>query len=444
LSTAVGWQDSARPGSGSLQDMPAIRKPLGEISKDDLEAICHDEWLEDELIDFKETIPHKEGAGRDPWRDGRKIKDHGRDQLLATAVAFANSYGGDLVIGIRDGNGQPGKAEKIVPIPSCEEAADRIAQMARACIDPHSPGLKIRGIPTEADGSGVIIVRSPRSRNAPHRLTTTRECYHRVRHETVPMTMRQIQDLTFAVARGLDAVEKRLSELRASFQRWAQIGRMSAERKTYGLRVTCVPSSRECALDRVHNVDEVRPRHRVVRVEIRPGHVYEFNIPFAVHNWQPVLRGTQAEGSGTEHRARIQLFCDGVVSYESASDVPVIGDEEGRGRRQTHILFPEWLFSMVVNAFEAANRFREFAGATVVEYAVEVEIVASHDLPVVRLGRNNYYDTAGTITVGPHVFPLYVLGAKDTWEEMLKLMWRDFWNSIGVSEGGDYFRLVPH
>jgi predicted HTH transcriptional regulator len=31
--------------------------------------------------------------------------------LLATIVSFANSYGGDLIIGIRDTGGIPGRAE---------------------------------------------------------------------------------------------------------------------------------------------------------------------------------------------------------------------------------------------------------------------------------------------------------------------------------------------
>jgi len=84
-----------------------IRKPLADIVQGDLEGLIRDGWFEDEQLDFKTSIPHKDGENRDPWRnpptpEGRRIKEYGRDQLLATVVAFANSYGGDLLIGVRE------------------------------------------------------------------------------------------------------------------------------------------------------------------------------------------------------------------------------------------------------------------------------------------------------------------------------------------------------
>lgn len=45
--------------------MPAIRKPLTEISVADLRELCDTDALEDEQIDFKQTIPHK----RESWND---------------------------------------------------------------------------------------------------------------------------------------------------------------------------------------------------------------------------------------------------------------------------------------------------------------------------------------------------------------------------------------
>jgi hypothetical protein len=101
--------------------MPMIRRPLAQLTRDDFTALMGGTWIEDEQLDFKATIPHKDGVGRDPWRDAatpeaRRIKEHGRDQLLATIVAFANSYGDDLVIGVREVEGsQPGVADATEP-----------------------------------------------------------------------------------------------------------------------------------------------------------------------------------------------------------------------------------------------------------------------------------------------------------------------------------------
>jgi len=130
-----------------------IRKQITDITPDDIRTLCSERWLEDEQMDFKESIPHKDGEGKDPWRDQHVIRDYGRDQLLATLVAFANSYGGDLIIGIRERQGiQPGQAETVAPIAACADAANRLGQMARACIDPPLPNAHIRAVPFSDDG----------------------------------------------------------------------------------------------------------------------------------------------------------------------------------------------------------------------------------------------------------------------------------------------------
>ena len=46
------------------------------------------------------------------------------------------------------------------------------------------------GVPTEEDGSGVVVFRAPRSRMAPHRLTQSKDCYVRRADRCEVMTMR--------------------------------------------------------------------------------------------------------------------------------------------------------------------------------------------------------------------------------------------------------------
>jgi len=424
-----------------------IRKELAEIAKDDLVALCDERWLEDEQIDFKQTIPHKEGEGKDPWRDQKVIKDHGRDQLLATVIAFANSYGGDLVIGIREASGtQPGKAEAIEGIPACEDAAHRLAQMARSCIDPPFPGLQVRGVPVAEDGSGVIILRTQRSRAAPHRLITLhgamKECFHRVRHETLAMTMRQIQDLTFSVARGLDAIDRRFAETRRSSQSWAQTP--APDMKRFCIRVATIASD-DVILEHVHNVEDVRPEQRNARLKLRADQAsidLVFPFVFYAHQWRPVLRGSQSEMQQDSRQGRICVHCNGTITYDLAFQIPVSEDNLERVRQRAHILYPGWFFAIIVNAVESAHRFRVAAGVPMVDYGMEVEIVTSHDLPVMRFG-NAWYDPAGTFPADTYEFPRYVIASPETWRETYLLVYRDFWNSIGIDASGDDFLLDP-
>jgi len=87
--------------------MPMISRALADLKREDLFALLPTAWTEDEQLDFKDTIPHKREPGHGPWRDvashdARQITDHGRNQVLAALVAFAKSYGGDLLIGVRE------------------------------------------------------------------------------------------------------------------------------------------------------------------------------------------------------------------------------------------------------------------------------------------------------------------------------------------------------
>jgi hypothetical protein len=425
--------------------MPMMRKPLNEVTRSDVEALCEEQWLEDEQIDFKRTVPHKDGVGNDPWHGQCVIKDYGRDQLLATVVAFANSYGGDLLVGVKEADGsQPGRAEALQPLAACEDLAHRLGQMARDCIDPPLPNLQVRGITVAEDGSGVVILRAQQSRAAPHRLRTVhgamKECFHRVRHETVAMTMHQIQDLTFSVSRGLEAVDRRFSELRESSDNWLRVNPVAGELKRFCLRVAAVPANSSVYLERVHNIAEVRPGQRSLRVQLVPdSEPVQLVLPFEVHNWRPALRASEAESYRADNRARVSVHCDGAVSYDFFLDAPV--SQELRGRSREFVLYPGWHFALLVNAVEAADRFRVAAGASVVDYGLEVEITADSDLPVLRFG-NRFYDPAGTLSSGPTLFPRYVIGPPETWTGTLNLIYRDFWNAIGIDTANDDFRVL--
>jgi hypothetical protein len=421
--------------------MPMIAKALADVSADDVRVLLRVPWSEDEQLDFKVTIPHRDGAGRDPWRNAavpaeRRIKDHGRDQLLATMVAFANSYGGDLLIGVREvRDSQPGVAEAFDPLPACEDAAHRLAQAATACIEPQIPSLQVRGIPLEEDGSGVVILRTPRSRMAPHRLTTNKECYHRVRHETLPMTMRQIQDLTFNVARGLEAVNRLLDDVHHAFKEWVQTIDRPAQTHRLGLRVAAVPLS-ALYIEHVHNVAAIQPAGRNARLRMQPtSHDFALAVPFNIYNWRPALRGSEAYHQNDRYHARVGIYCDGTVKYEWINDVR----EDGGGGR-AYALYPGWYFAMVVNAVEAAERFRAAAGAAAVEYALETEVLCSKDVQVMRF-TNDWIDAAGVYPAGSHRFPRYVIGPAAQFRDAYKLVYRDFWNSIGIDGQGEDFLL---
>ncbi len=94
-----------------------------------------------------------------------------------------------------------------MPLPRCADLAERLRLQCRDCIEPQVSLLEVGAVPIEDDGSGVIVIRVPKSRMAPHRHSATKECYIRRADRSEKMTMREIQDLTLQVERGLAAID---------------------------------------------------------------------------------------------------------------------------------------------------------------------------------------------------------------------------------------------
>ena len=106
---------------------------------------------------------------------------------------------------------KPRVAEEITAIPRCADLAERLNLVFRDWVDPQIPRIEIFGVPTRDDGGGVVIIRTGRSRMAPHRVKPTRKCPIRRADRCEEMTMREIQDLTLNLSRGLERLERRLA-----------------------------------------------------------------------------------------------------------------------------------------------------------------------------------------------------------------------------------------
>ena len=415
--------------------MPSIRKAIQDISEGDLLALLGQS--EDDQIEFKGCVPHEQQA--DEWAQKKDLTKFGVNKLLRSVVAFANSYGGDLIVGIDEGAGELGKAEKLTPVPHCMELAQRLSQRAHDLIDPPIPSLQVRGIPLSDDGAGIVVLRVGRSRLAPHRHEGLKEVFQRVRHEIRRMSMRQVQDLTFSASRGLAAVEQRLEQARQEFRKWAKMDQQVPTHQRLCFRVTALPANADCYLTKVHNVEEVRPSQRVVEIKLSPSDKPdELHTTIDVYNWRPVLRGSVAEDGGDEG-ARVSVYCDGLISYElSRTREPSPGQV---GLVDKHILYYGWLFGCVVNAIECADRFRQRAGASGAEYALEIEVATTHKLPVIRTSGFGY-STIGYLSPGFHQFPQYAIGDKSTWNEVMTLIRADLWNALGSAAPDEQVQIV--
>ena len=101
-----------------------LSKPMGEIDLADVQALIDSEVPEGEQIEFKRELP----AGREEARplDGTmgNLAATPRDRILREVVAFANAYGGVLVLGIDESDEKPAVATGITPVPRCADLAE--------------------------------------------------------------------------------------------------------------------------------------------------------------------------------------------------------------------------------------------------------------------------------------------------------------------------------
>jgi hypothetical protein len=133
--------------------MALLDIPLDRITEADLRRLIAAGAAESLYIDYKRATY------------GGKEVDHA--ELLADVSSFANTAGGDLVIGIAETCGVP---NAIVPLTgNADDERRRLEDIARTGLEPRVRNLQTRAIQL-AEGGAIIILRVPRSYAPPHRV----------------------------------------------------------------------------------------------------------------------------------------------------------------------------------------------------------------------------------------------------------------------------------
>ena len=269
-----------------------LSKPADQIRISDIESLIDSQVPESEQIEFKESLPAKKNS-TDPWMEGKNtIGNQAKDKILEEVVAFANAYGGVCLLGIKESSTKPPVAAEISPIPRCAELAERLKLVFRDRVEPQLPQIEI--IPIKTDGeSGVVICRVGQSRLAPHRVTRTLVCPIRRSDRCEKMSMRQIQDLTLNISRGLERLERRLSERSERFQQ--EFERINEPEKSFGIRATAIPVGDEIRFDRVFRYSRI-----IDDLSNRGEQLCKRKTALGIHeptHWRPILRGARAEYS---------------------------------------------------------------------------------------------------------------------------------------------------
>ena len=137
---------------------------LEQITLADLESLVTEQIQEGKTIEYKSGMYQFDAAKPDV-----KVKQH--QEFLKDVSSFANTVGGDLIIGVDE---QDGVATKVVGV----DAADpdktklRMIQLMESWLEPRV-GCSIHAVPVGS--KYVFVIRVPRSILAPHRVIYANE-----------------------------------------------------------------------------------------------------------------------------------------------------------------------------------------------------------------------------------------------------------------------------
>lgn len=217
-----------------------FEKNINEITSEDIDNLIQRSIGESETLELKKDLPTK-GNRPDPWYDGNGIGDYARNRLLTEVIAFANSFGGILLLGIEETAEAPPRASAVNLIPRCSKLALRLEQQASMCIEPQIPGMRVRGVPYDEDDKGIVLFMINRSTYlAPHRLKQTLHCYTRRGERTEELTMREIRDLVLTTRNLTDYIEQNFQKGADQFETpFARVKKVNENVRAFS--VTAVP-----------------------------------------------------------------------------------------------------------------------------------------------------------------------------------------------------------
>ncbi len=190
--------------------MPLFRKAIEDLNWGDIESLVRDEVIEDLEVEFKREL-ELEPSGR--------VKESSRNNIARELVAFANSDGGTLIVGIEESEDDPKRAAGLRPMPDCQALAERLRRAVIEVIEPKLSLLHARALESQT-GDGVLVFQVDRSLRAPHRVEGgLRESFRRVGSESRKMTMREVQELTLAIAGEASRIEARFESPRIVYRK---------------------------------------------------------------------------------------------------------------------------------------------------------------------------------------------------------------------------------
>jgi hypothetical protein len=435
----------------------ASLKPLAQLTAADIASIATGGVPEDAQTEFKEGVPDKRDGPSDHgrWATRGELSERARNNLLAEVIAFANSYGGTLYIGIEETDTDPSRSLRLKPVPQVARLATVLEDSMRDCVEPRLLAVEVACIILdEASRSGVLVIRTAPSPLAPHWNRAARQAYRRIGASTQAISMLDIQAITLERARTGVEVERVFQERRAAFEAlWDTYSaecqeelnlknwRSDREQKPegYALRCTAVPILPSRTINVTARAD-LKIGIGPVLLRTRPGDAnakrqLSFVGSTETPLFQPALRAWSYKhgAHGGYHWRHHQLVRgDGVLESLLLQLSP---DD-----RQPQLPI-EFLFANAFGLLFALETFRVRTGTTAIPYELELEVRLQGEVDVLSFFGD---PQPGTLRFPDAVtiLPRYLAEGRGQFDRLVEAIQHDVWNAMGRELDEQHIRRV--
>jgi hypothetical protein len=398
--------------------------PIDEIEFDDIANLVSEEVEEGIRLEFKRDLSTSDGQP-DRWmRDQSAIGRVARDDIAKEVVAFANAYGGVIIVGIDETEDHPPRAKNLASpqIPSVADCAERLVRALRSIIDPPLPMLDVRGVVSSATGEGVILIRVPSSPSAPHGFGTPPAAYVRHGSESKPLSMRELQSMFFERRTRLERVTSRQNELSAFAQElWAsrrhgesQGPIPSLDLPAIQFRCSLVPTD-DLAIDNFPDRFLGPPSRPSPRPEI--GDMIVGELPTWTSEWRRRYRAVDHIKNDGRRYWQASLAADGVFNQ-----ISIVAGNDGELFRIT----PGWYAKVILQGMIIVEWLRRWASRPDIEYALDGEFWNAGAQVCISRNRGEWdFVPFPHESIGP-----YSVGNRATFQETFDVIERELWDAF--------------
>lgn len=428
-------------------------KKLSELTAADIQSVVDRKIQEDQEVEFKKTLPTRDGSD-DRWiKAGDEIGSIAKREIAKELIAFANSNGGTLILGISEDGERRASGYNLLP--KCRELAERLATSVASSTDPKLYGIESAGVEIDKD-QGVVVFRVQPSARAPHRDTDTRESYYRSGEKSEPMEMHRIQMMSVEKWRGLQLVESRLHSRPFEYDRHLErefmisTGPGQQQKKNVllwisGCRATAVPIERVFIRD-IAKRESLKLADAPLAISKGNGRIAFLHRPKLI-SWTPILRGIRYKedrGDWAQYEERT-ILSDGLIEIKRKSSEFYAGED---GESSRHLAAAE-LLRPIAQFLVMVECYRNVIGRPDLEFAMSIEWRVPPRVIVTLPDESGYWgERPMSSSEEVNLLPDLAMPSRRDIAEFWGEVQREFFQSFGRSYGNifllDFEMAISH